>query len=155
MSIMRRIIYLLFIAVIFSSCASFEAPEFRGGESFKLGKIEGKTIHFNAGGKVYNGNWFGIKVKPSEFNVYLDNDFVGTVRLEKKVKLKRKRETELNAAFKAELVDGAMLKAMRLASGNEVKIRLQGKAKAGVFLFSKKFEIDETIPYSGKGFKFN
>ena len=152
---MKRFAFLLTLVLFLSSCASFEAPEFRGGESFKLGKIEGKTIHFNAGGKVYNGNWFGIKIKPSEFNVYLDNDFMGTVRLEKKVKLKRKRETDLNASFKAELEDGAMLKAMRLGSGNEVKIRLQGKAKAGVFVFSKKFEVDETIPFSGKGLKFN
>jgi LEA14-like dessication related protein len=146
---------ILSLLLVLTSCASFETPEFKGGESFKIDKIEGKTVRFSAGGKVSNENWFGIKVKPSEFNVYLDNDFLGTVRLEKKVKLKRKSEAEITAPFKAELVEGAMLKFMRLTSGNETKIRLQGKAKAGVFIFSKKFAVDETIPFSGKSLKLN
>lgn len=140
---MKRLLYLLTLIVVLGSCA-VTAPEMRGGESFKIQERDGQTIKFVAGAKVYNGNWFGIKVKPSDLELYVDGDYMGTVRLDKKVKLKRKKETDVSAPFTATLEDGAMMKALGLAMKGSVDVRLKGKLKAGVFIFSKKIDFDET-----------
>jgi LEA14-like dessication related protein len=140
---MRKLGLLLVAGLLLQACA-LHAPEMRGGESFEFGKMDGQTITFTAGAKVYNENWFGIKVKPSNLILIVDGDEMGSVRLDKKVKLKRKQETELNAPFTATLKEGTKMKLLALAAKGEVKVRLKGKLKAGVFIFSKKIDFDET-----------
>lgn len=140
---MIKLIQIFLVVFLVTSCA-VTAPEMRGGESFNLEKIDGNEVKMNVGAKIYNGNWFGIKVKPSNLELYLDDDFLGTVRLDKKVKLKRKSETTIDANLTATLIDGAMGKAMRSALGGALNIRMKGKVKAGVFIFSKKIDFDET-----------
>jgi LEA14-like dessication related protein len=135
--------------VVLTSCTFYE-PEMRGGESFEMEKLEGKEIRFTAGAKVYNGNWFAIKVKPSTLDLYVDDEYIGKVHLEKKVKMRAKQETALEAPFVAELEANALTKAMGLALKGDVKVRLKGKIKGGVFIFSKKIEFDETRTMNGK-----
>lgn len=148
-------ILIFFLALVFlGSCKSLQAPEFKGGESVKLDKVDGNTIKFTAGANIYNGNWFGLRVKPSEFELYIEDEYVGKVSLDKKVKLKRKRETFVEAPFTANLEKGVMFKMLRYAAKDQVKIRLKGKAKGGVFIFSKKIDIDQTKTISGKSLKF-
>lgn len=151
---MKKLFFLFVLAIAMTSCA-VTAPEMRGGESFKMDKIEGNTVKFQAGANIYNGNWFGIRVKPSNLELYLGDDYVGTVRLDKKVKLKRKSETAVNAELTANLEEGAMMKAMRAAMGGSVKVRMKGKVKAGVFIFSKKVDFDETKTIDASKFKLN
>ncbi len=81
-----QIVALVSLLLGLQACASFEMPEYRGNEDFKLEKVEGRKIIFQAGATVYNPNWFGIRVKPSIFEMYINNDFMGTVELTKKVK---------------------------------------------------------------------
>lgn len=148
-----RLLIALLTLIVFSSCRNLQVPEFRGGEKMNLEKVEGRTICVRAGANIYNGNWFGLKIKPSEFELYVEDEFVGMLSLDKKVKLKRKRETFVEAPFTANLEEGVLLKMMRYASKDQVKIRLKGKAKGGVFIFSKKFEIDQTKTVSGRNLK--
>lgn len=153
LSRMKKWIFILFVGITLSSC-TFHEPEFRGEEKFKFDKINGQNVSFTASAKVYNGNWFGVKLKPSSLDLYADGKYMGKIYLDKKVKLKAKRETNLEALLHAELEKGAMIKIMGLMTKNEVSVRLAGKVKGGVFIFSKKFEIDETKmvnPRSMKG----
>ena len=50
------------------------------------------------------------------------------------------------------MIEGALLKAMKQVGKQEVSIRLKGKAKAGVFLFSRKMDVDRTIKVPTKTF---
>jgi len=140
---MRKLIQGFSFVLLVSSCA-VTAPEIRGGESFNIEKIEGNKVNLNVGANIYNGNWFGIRVKPSNLELFLNDDFLGTVRLDKKVKLKRKSETAIDANLTATLENGAMGKAMRSALGGGLNVRMKGRVKAGVFIFSKKIDFDET-----------
>ena len=79
---------------------------------------------------MYNGNWFGVKIKPSMLDLYVEDQFIGKVHLDKKVKMKSKRETDLSAPFTAQLEDGAMLKLLKHATKSEINVRLKGKVKA-------------------------
>lgn len=137
---------------VLTSC-KFYPPEMRGGETFQMEKMDGKEVKFTAGAKVYNGNWFGVKVKPSSLDLYVDGDYMGKVHLLKKVKMRAKKETDLQAQFLAELEGNALVKAMGLALKGDVVVRLKGKIKGGVFIFSKKLDFDESRTMSGKSLR--
>lgn len=143
------IFYSLILLLLLSSCA-VEAPEFIGSDGFKMDKMDGKEILFTAGVKVNNPNWFGIKIKRSAVDVYIEEQLMGKVQLEKKVKMKAKRESTLTLPLKAVLEDGALITMMRYASKENVNVRIKGKVKGGVWIFSKKIEIDEKRQISGK-----
>lgn len=145
---------LLAILLLVGSCA-IEAPEFIGSEGFKMEKMDGKEIRFTAGVKVNNPNWFAIKIKKSAVDVYVEDQLMGQVQLEKKVKMKARHESTLTMPLKVILEDGAMITMMRYASKENVNIRIKGKVKGGVWFFSKKIEIDEKRQISGKNLSPN
>ncbi len=141
---MKRIISIITALFLVTSCA-LHAPEFRGGEGVEFDTIAGKQIKFNAKAKVYNGNWFGVKVKPSKVDLYIDGKHSGTLQLEKKVKMKARRETLLQIPMTAELSDSPLLLVARYAGEDKVRVQLKGKVKGGVFILSKKIDINESV----------
>lgn len=149
---MKYIVAIGLIVSLLTSC-TFHEPEMRGEESFKLEKMDGKQVRFTAGAKVYNGNWFAVKVKPSILDLYVDGEYMGKVHLLKKVKMKAKKETDLQADFLAELEGNALMKAMGLALKGDVVVRMTGKIKGGVFIFSKKLDFDESRTVNGKSLR--
>lgn len=152
---MKKSALLLALLLVLSSCGCFEftAPELKGGEEFKVSKVDGNTIHLNAKANMYNENCFGVKIKPSTLDLYVEGENIGTVRLNKKVKMKSKRETAVDADLTATLSSGALMKLMAYASKSEIEVELKGKAKAGIFIFSKKFEVNEKKTISGSSLK--
>jgi LEA14-like dessication related protein len=149
---MRNLLFILSALLLTVSC-SFHEPVLKGGEKFNLEKIDGQTIHFNAGANIENENWFGLKVKPSKFELYVDGDYMGIVSLDKKIKIKRKSDAFVEGKFTGNLEKGSLMKAMTLVGKSEISVRLKGKAKGGVFIFSKKFDIDETKTIPGSMLK--
>ena len=147
---MRKFLFILIAFVLLTGCATFQEPEFRGSEGVKMEKMDGQEISLSAGIKVYNPNWYALKIKPSTVEVYLEDQLMGTVKLNKKVKMKAKQESSLSLSLLATLEDGAMFTALRYAKKDQVKVRIKGKVKGGVFFLSKKVEVDETKTISGK-----
>jgi LEA14-like dessication related protein len=147
---MKKFLFILTAVVLLTGCATFQEPEFRGSEGVKMEKMDGQEISLSAGVKVYNPNWYALKIKPSTVEVYLEDQLMGTVKLTKKVKMKAKQERSLSLSLYATLEDGAMFTALRYAKKDQVKLRIKGKVKGGIFFLSKKVEIDETKTVSGK-----
>jgi LEA14-like dessication related protein len=147
---MKNLFFLSILFLIVTSCANFEEPEFISSDGVKMGEMEGKKISLTADVKVSNPNWFSIKIKPSNLDVYIENQYMGKIYLEKKVKMKAKKESTLSMELRAELADGAMITALKYANKENVKVHLIGKVKGGVWIFSKKIAIDETKTISGK-----
>lgn len=148
---MKNLLSLAALALLLASCGclDFNSPELRGGEDFSLNRVDGNKIDLNVKANIYNDNCFNLKIKPSDLELFVEGENVGTVRLNKKVKLKKRRETPVDANLTATLADGALMKMMAYASQPEIEVRLKGKAKGGVFIFSRKIEIDETKKISG------
>lgn len=147
---MFKLIIFGFALTFLASCTTFREPEFIGSEGIKLNKIEGKNISFTVAFKILNPNWFGIKVKPSKVDVYVEDQFMGTVLLDEKLKLKAKKENDLSIPLLAILEDGAMFTALKYAKAEKVSVRITGKVKGGVWIFSKKIPLDEKRTISGK-----
>ncbi|MCR9174033.1 MAG: LEA type 2 family protein [bacterium] len=155
LSLSSRITLAITLTLLLSSCGclDFNTPEMRGGEDFSVNKIDGNKIDLNVKANIYNDNCFGVKIKPSDLELFVEGESIGTVRLNKKVKLKKRKETPIDANLTATLNDGALMKMMGYAAKGEVEVRLKGKAKGGVFIFSKKIDIDETKKISTSGMR--
>lgn len=145
---MSKLLALAMGLTLLSSCTFYE-PEYRGGESVSVEKVEGKQIQVMAGAKIYNGNGYAIKVKPSTLDIYVNEDYIGQIHLDKKFKMKAKQETAVQAPLTATLADGAMFKLLRLANQDNVTVRMKGKVKAGVWFVSKKIDVNESRSLNG------
>jgi hypothetical protein len=121
---------------------------------YQIESMEGSTINFSVNAVISNPNWYALKVKPSKLDVYVGDFFMGTVFLEDKIKFKKKRDNEINASFRAELAEGALLKAMSFGGAENVNLTLKGTVKAGIFFIYKKFNIDENQSMNGGSFGF-
>jgi LEA14-like dessication related protein len=149
---MKFLIPLLFLSLFFVSC-EFEEPSFSGMESYKIEKFENNELLVNLVFKLKNENGFNIKVKPSKLNLFVEDTQMATIFMDKKVKFKKKREGTYESKIRIKLVDGAMFSMLKFAGKKELKLRFEGKVKGGVFIFSKKIQVDETKTVSTD--KFN
>lgn len=141
---MKLLIYIFLFVLTLSSCAPFMVPEMKGKEKISVQKLSKEEIKVTISANMLNENWFALKIKPSVLDLYVEDELIGEVKLDEKVKLKRKRETEIDAPLTLILSSGVYAKLLRYAMQKEVKVRIKGKAKGGVFIFSKKFDVDET-----------
>ena len=149
---MKSVFAVIIALLVLSSC-TFHEPEYRGGQKIKFGKLNGKQITFTAGAKVLNQNGFAVKVKPSELELFIEGEYMGIVHLDKKIRVKRKSEEYVEGPFTATLADGAMFRALKFINMKELEIRLKGKVKGGVWMFGKKFDVNETRTISGSDLK--
>lgn len=147
-----KLIYFLVVTLFLVSC-EFKDIDFEGVEEYKLEKFENNEAHINLKLKVSNENWFGIKVKPSKLNVTADGKEMGTLFLDKRVKIKGKRSNAYETKIRFKLADGAMFSAAAMMLKPSVNLTFEGKVKGGVFIFSKKIDIKETKTINPKDFK--
>jgi len=149
---MIKLIALLSFFLVLGSCTFYE-PEIAGVDDVKLENFEGREAEFNITARIKNDNNFAIKVKPSTLDVYVGNQYIGDIHLDKKVKLKKNQVTTIEAPFTATIAEGALFKVMALLSQSSVDLQLKGKVKASVFIISKKVDVNErkTIDLSSLG----
>ncbi|MDX1652154.1 MAG: LEA type 2 family protein [Brumimicrobium sp.] len=141
---MRYFKILILVVIISSLTGCIEIPEFKGISNFKIEKLTQEKVSFNLDVTVFNPNGFGIKIKRSAFDLYVDEEYIGKAHLTKAFKMKRKKTTVDNVPIEIELEKGAMFKLARYITKSSVNVRLKGKLKASVFGIPRKKEIDET-----------
>lgn len=151
---MKNLIKLFVILVIATSC-KLQPIQFVQSNGVEKYKMENGKVDFTAKAVISNPNWFGIKLKNTDLAVYADSTFIGYLHLKEKVKIKRKSETEVTVPLELMLEQGVFFKLLALSKKENVAVRFKGEAKGGVFIFSKKMDIDQTKDISLKGLKLN
>ncbi|WP_107039347.1 LEA type 2 family protein [Brumimicrobium mesophilum] len=141
---------LLFIA---TSCV--ENPQFKGISNFKIENINREKISFNVDVEAFNPNGYNLKVRKSNFNLYMNDQYVGKAFLLEKYKMKRKTTTLDNVPVEILLEPGIMMKLMKIAMGGTVKLRLEGTLKASAIGIPVKKELDQTRDFDLKDLNIN
>jgi LEA14-like dessication related protein len=137
-----KVIYFAILTLVLLACAPFKEPVFKKFDGFEMGKIDGQNVNFQLKSTVYNPNWYALKIKPSMLEVTVDDKKFGNLYLDKKLKIKAKKETQLVAPLHAELENGAMMRMMGMMLRDSVRVKLQGDVKGGVFFIYKKFPVE-------------
>jgi LEA14-like dessication related protein len=140
---LRFISVFVSLLVLISSCSSFKEPIIKGSDDFKLTQFEGKKISFSLALAIENNNWYALKIKPSNVDLYLEDKLIGKLHLLEKVTIPAKKTSEVVVPARIDLADGALFSLFKLVAKSEVNLRLTGKVKGGVFVVYKNFSVDE------------
>lgn len=139
----------VFVFMIFtlSSCSLYEDVEFLGVENYNFERLEGSQIKASIVFKINNPNFYSFKLKKSDFEIFLDDDKLGSAGMLDDLKIKRKSEGEytLNLALQeSELKESIVPLLKKAFSKKTVTFRVKGKAHAKVWgILGKKVEINE------------
>src|SRR3989344_5616383 len=86
----------------------------------------------------------GFKVKKANIDISANDQILGKVSLDKKMKVKRKSKNTYTIPVIIELEDGALFKIMQLSMSGEVSLLFKGKVRGSVCGIGKSFEVNET-----------
>lgn len=146
-------LFLLLGVLALTSC--FEIPEFKGISNFKLGEFKSNSISFEMDVDVFNPNGFGIRIRRSTFDVYVNDQYIGKGQLEKSFKMKRKRNTTCHVPVTVKLERGILMKAIKWAQSETIELKIDGKIKTFVGGFPKSKKIEQTQIIKPKDLNIN
>lgn len=141
---MKNWILAVCLPVLALTACNFEEPDFGEVGNFQLQKLEGSHIECSIDVQVDNPNVIGFKVKKVAADIQLDDQLVGKVHLNEKIKVKRKSNRTYTVPMTIDLENGALITLMKQAGKEEVPVTIKGSAKGSVLGISKKFEFSET-----------
>ncbi len=139
----KSVQYILIASFLFLTSCTFYSPDLQQVNRFDVEEIKDGKVKLIFDADVLNENAFSLKIKKSILSVYVEDEFIGYLNLDKKIKLKRKRVTHVSAPMTLTLTKGMLLKLMKILGKEEANIRLKGDLKGGIFFLSKKISVDE------------
>jgi LEA14-like dessication related protein len=141
---MKTVFIFVLTCCMFTGCMEFEEPEFGGIANFKMDSFSGGELKCSFDATIGNPNKFGIKLKPTVLDVYADDQMIGKLHLDNRIKFKRKSDKVYNVPLRVKLENGMMMKLMGFMGKSNVKLRFVGKVKASVYGITKKVDIDQS-----------
>lgn len=133
---------------------NFTEPEVMGMENFSVERKNGKMyIGFDI--TIKNPNKLAIIIKPSSLKLNIADQDVGWVRVEDKMKIKRKSEASypfLLVGNSGDFVKSAFSSIWSLIIGDGIDFNVKGAVKAGVFFFKKKWKLNITYKMTNEEF---
>jgi LEA14-like dessication related protein len=142
--LLLRAILPLLLAGVLTSC---EVEEVSLVELTKVevNRIDKQEMYLDVSAILDNPNSFNINIKDSDFDLYLENRYMGKANLENYFVLEKNTQKEYEMEIKAigEKLNTEMLPIMLSAAlTGKVNVRLNGSISGKVFLFSRKVDVD-------------
>lgn len=137
----------LILVLMVSSCSLYEEVEMLGVENYSFEKKE-SNILANIELKINNPNFYSIKLKKSDFKVFLGDDELGTATMLNDLAIDKKTEKgyTLGLLLEENALKDKLIPLMKKALFNKtITFRIKGQAHAKVWGFlGKKFDINES-----------
>ncbi len=146
-------ILLLFLTVLALASCHYEQVDFVRMQGLKLDKIDDNEVFLHVDFEMHNPNKYGITMKPSDVDIYLEDVYFGKGYLLEKVKFPKRSTATYSAPIKIALEKGKLLQLVALGMRERIKVRVTGKVKGAVGIFGKKIRVDETRELSGANLK--
>lgn len=132
---MKHIIPFLFsltiiLTLLLTSCSTPKELEYRTYQNFKVEKLGlgSSTIRMDL--VYYNPNKFGLQLKRTDLEIYLDDVFLG--RTSQELQISIPRESEFALPIKIDVDMKNLLKnALKASFSNNVDIKVKGTVKVG------------------------
>ncbi len=146
----NTLVFLLFLcSVTLSSCLSYKEIEMGDVKNVKLNQAPAEGVQVQAEMQVKNPNKYTIKIKRIEADMLVNGKNIGKMTLDKKIVLRRQSDQVQSFAVNTQLTN--LISAMpSVLFGGTITLQLKGFIYGKVFLFSKKFPLDEEEKISAK-----
>ena len=139
-----KVLFLFAFIAFFGSCKLREV-QFKGIKGYEFVTASTESISMKIAFEVDNPSAFNIKVKPANLDLYLDNKRVGDLKIDEKVKIKKRSEGVYEMPVTAFFDKGLPLSTIMKG---RVTAKIDGKIKAKIFIIGKKYEVSESMPIS-------
>jgi LEA14-like dessication related protein len=145
----------LFLLFLFSSCATFEEPieVVRNTMNMENLNLDEAALRFNT--TIHNNTWTPIKIKPSTLELFVDGEKLGDLYIDEKIKLKSKKDTEVNTLVHVKFADGILGKLIRYRFKETAQLELRGKVKTTLLFVPVKIPVNYTKTISPKTLNLN
>ena len=145
----------LFLLFLLSSCASFEDPVEVVSYDMKMENLnlDEAALRFNT--IIHNNTWTPIKIRPSTLELYVDGEKLGDVYLDEKIRLKSKKDNDVNTLVHVKFADGILGKLIRYRFKETAQLELKGKVKTGLLFIPFRVPVNYTKSISPKNLNLN
>ncbi|MEY4658475.1 MAG: LEA type 2 family protein [Crocinitomicaceae bacterium] len=138
---MKVISILLFF--VLCACSSLDEPiEFVSYDGIEMKGTSAKQFDFNLKLTVKNNLWLPVKVKPSLFYIEMDQQKIGQLSFDEKVKMRARKNTNISVPVHFVFEDGAFLKVMAQMTKETANVHFTGD------LHTKLLFVSKTVPLS-------
>lgn len=137
----RSLISGIFVSLLLSSCSDVKKPEYQGYHDLKIEKAGVKESRVRVQIDFKNPNRFGLHLKKSSGDVYLDGVLLGTYTLDSAIRISRQSVFTVPLSLAAD-VGKLMKNSMKALLGQKSLLEVKGSARVGKGVFYK------TIPFT-------
>lgn len=142
-----NIFAILLVMFTLSSCTLYEDVEMLGVQSYDMSAPKDGLVKASIVFKINNPNFYSIKIKKSDFEVFLDDDLLGNAEMANDLVIKKKTESDYTLELllkQQDIKDNAMSMIRKAFLKKTIIFRVKGKAKCKVWgILGKKIDIDE------------
>ena len=136
----------VFILLLFmSSCREPKELEYRDFKNLSSDKLGFSTSTFKVDLIYYNPNNFGLQLKRTDLDVYIDSNYLGHTAQDYQITIPRRGEFTLPLSIEVDMKN-AYKNAIPALFGKEVMVKIIGKVKLGKANVYKSFNVN----YQGK-----
>jgi LEA14-like dessication related protein len=128
-----------------TSCRAPKELEYRDFKNISTDKLGFSTSTFKIDLVYYNPNNFGLQLKRTDLDIYIDSNYLGHTAQDYQITIPRKGEFTLPIIIEVDMKN-AYKNAMPALLGREVLLKITGKVKLGKANVYKSFAVN----YEGK-----
>jgi LEA14-like dessication related protein len=125
-----RLIFLLRFAFALDSCSSPKALVYNTYRNLSIEKLGFSNSEVNLGLEYYNPNNFGLQLRRSELDIFINNNFLGHSSTDTSINIPRRDTFLLPIKFVVNM-QNLFKNAVNTFAKNEVLIKVTGKLKVG------------------------
>lgn len=139
------VIILILLTVLHASCSTPKELEYRDFKNFSIDKMGFSATTLRMDLVYYNPNNFGLQLKSTDLDVFLDNNYLGHTVQEQFVSIPSREEFTVPVRMEVDMKN-LLKNGLATLLSSEVTIRVSGAVKVGKGKIFKSFPVN----YEGK-----
>lgn len=143
----KNILLLIITSLLFSGCTGLDEIDIQGIKKYSIKSLKDNELKAVVTLKVNNPTWYPITLKDLELRTQINGRYIGKVYLDEKIKIKAKRESEVEipVTLKISNIMATAFVMLNMKNAEQLIIEIDGDVTARSYLFTKKVEVNESF----------
>lgn len=130
MNLVKNFLFHILVASLIISCAPPRELVYQDYKNFRLEKLGFSGSRFLLGLQYYNPNNFGLQLRRTDLEIFINNNLLGHTSLDTLINIPRRDTFLLPIKFDVDMKN-IYKNAWNSLAGNEVIVKVTGKIKVG------------------------
>ncbi|MEA3317308.1 MAG: LEA type 2 family protein [Bacteroidota bacterium] len=141
----NKIYFIIFFLALLNSCAMYRSVDVGDISDVDFNGLKNNKISVDISIPIENNNFYPIKIKSVDLELYLDNNYFGKISNSKKIKISANsnKTYSLPVDIEIENVFSGAMKMLQLSNSKNLNIKIKGDVKARGLIFVREMKINE------------